>query len=370
MMGSRGLGAALLCAVCFAVGLLDGGCKESPRKQVTVVDGVEVVANPAVPLHKDPGRVLKVREKLRIRDTGDRFFFKYPERPETGPDGSIFLTDQDQLLKFSPGGAFLGNFCKPGQGPGEIESLNRYVIEDGAVYAADSATNKVVHLTLDGRYIDEWRLEDHFETMTRKWIVGSMVNLPHVSGVLADAKYSFFCTSRSDGSLRKTYVFPGKFYRKPRVFMRWDFLSWVANAKRDLLFVSLSREYQVKALDLNAGRVVRSFSRLYPKVPYVVPENMKAAYAAGGPPKPDFESDVLELFLPDADLWVRTSTVDAGKGPLFDVFSAEGDFLDSFHVPVKGKIIGIRGGTIFVEETADDGTIAVVLYENLEYGKD
>ena len=84
-------------------------------------------------------------------------------------------------------------------------------------------------------------------------------------------------------------------------------------------------------------------------------------------PKPDFESDILELFLPDAHLWVRTSTVDAEKGPLFDVFSAEGDFLDSFHVPVKGKIIGIRGDTIFVEETADDGTIAVVLYENLEY---
>jgi hypothetical protein len=338
------------------------GCRETPRKQVTVVDGVEVVANPALPLHKNPGRVLKLTEKLRIKDTGDRFFFKYPERPETGPDGSIFIMDQHQLLRFSATGDFLGNLIKPGQGPGEIESLNRYLIEGETVYAADGATNKVVHMTFDGTYIDDRRYEDYFETMTRSWVVGSQVNLPHVRGVLADAAYWFFWTKRSGEPIRKTLSFPGKFYVNPPVMMRWDFLAWVPDPGRDLLLISLSRDYGIKVLDLNAGRVVRSFSRLYPKVPYVVPENMKAAYAAGGPPKPDFESDVLDLFLPAADLWVRTSTVEAKKGQLFDVFSAEGDFLDSFSVPVKDKILGIRGDTIFVEEIADDGTIAVVLY--------
>jgi hypothetical protein len=349
--------------------LAGAGCKHAPKRHVTVIDGVETIVNPAVPLHKDPGRVLKIREKLRIRDTGDRFYFKGPDRPEIGPDGSIFIMDRGQLLRFSPEGVFLGNLIKPGQGPDEIDSFNRYLIEGDTVYAADGDTNKIVHMALNGRYLDDWRSQDYFETMTKGWIIGSLLNMPKVRGVLGDATYSFFCTSRSDGSVRETYAFRGKFYVKPPVFLTWDRLFWAADAQRDLFFISLSRDYGIKVLDLNAGRVIRSFSRVYPKVPYAVPENMKAVYARGGTPKPDYESDILELFLSDASLWVRTSTVNAKKGQLFDVLNADGDFLDSFFVPVQAKILGIRGDTIFVRETAENGTISVVLYTNLEYSQ-
>jgi hypothetical protein len=352
---------------CLLLAFLGTSCdREKAQKRVTIVDGVEVVANPAVPLHKDPGRVLEIREKLRIRDTGDRFYLKWPSSPAIGPDGSIFLMDRDQLLRFSPEGTFLGNLVKLGQGPDEIESLNRYLLEEGTVFVADGRTNKVVHMAVDGRYLDDWRSQDYFETMTRGWIVGSLVNLPKVTGVLADATYHFYCTSRSDPAIRKTYAFQGQFYRNPPVMMRWDFLTWVPGAGRDLLFISLSRDYEIKVLDLAAGRVIRSFGRAYPKVPFNPPENMKAVYARGGTPKPDFERDILELFLPGDALWVRTSTVDPQKGQLFDVFSAEGDFLDSFFVPVQDKILGVADDVIFVQETAEDGTISVVLYRNLE----
>jgi hypothetical protein len=357
---------ALSClAVILGTGLLVG-CKETPKRQVTIVDGVETIVNPAGPLHKKPGRILKVREKLRIRDTGDRFFFKYPEHPEIEPGGSIFIMDKDQLLRFSPEGVFLENLVKPGQGPGEIESLNRYLIEGDTVYAADGFTSKIVHMTLDGDYLDDRRWE-HYETMTRSWVIGLLVNLPKVRGVLADATYRFLSASRSNEEIRKSYAFPGKFFSAPPVRMRWDYLVWAPDAERNILYVSLSRDYGIKVLDLDAGRIIRTFSRAYPKVPYAVPENMQAVYARGGTPKPDYESDVLELFLPDASLWVRTSTVDAKKGQLFDIFNADGDFLDSFFVPVQAKILGIRGDTIFVRETAEDGTISVVLYTNLEY---
>jgi hypothetical protein len=359
---------ALAFSACLVLllGLSGGGCRRPPQKRVTIVDGIEVITNPARPLHKDPGRILEVREKLRIRDTGDRFYLKWPSSPAIGPDGSIFLMDRGQLLRFSPEGAFLTNLVKPGQGPGELESLNRYLLEEGTVFAADGRTNKVVHMTLDGRYLGEWRSQDYFETMTRGWIVGSLENLPKVTGVLADATYHFYCTSRSDAAIRKTYAFQGRFYRNPPVMMRWDFLNWVPGAGRDLLFISLSRDYEIKVLDLAAGRVIRSFSRAYPKVPFSPPENMKAVYARGGTPKPDFESDILELFLPGLSLWIRTSTVDPQKGQLFDVFSAEGDFLDSFFVPVQHKILGVVDDVIFVQETAEDGTISIVLYKNIE----
>ena len=126
------LGASLAC-LAILLTVTGPGCREAPKKRVSIVDGVEVVVNPAVPLHKNPGRVLKVREKLRIRDTGDTFYFKGPGSPEIAPDGSIFIKQIGQLLRFSPEGAFLGNLFKPGQGPGEIEMPLGYLIEGDGV---------------------------------------------------------------------------------------------------------------------------------------------------------------------------------------------------------------------------------------------
>jgi hypothetical protein len=374
MEGLMRIRSVLIPAAIAGLGLLlaasGEGCKETPRKQVTVVDGVEVVANPAMPLRKNPGRVLKVREKLRIRDTGDTFYFKGPGSPEIAPDGSVIIKQIGQLLRFSQEGVFLGNLIKPGQGPGEIEMPLGYLIEGDGVRLVDGSVNKIVHLTLEGRYLDERRLDQEVQVLTRGWYVGLQSFWPRVSGVLADMPHNFVCAPRPDGTAWKKYTFLGKYYQNQSVHFPWDTPRWVADAGRDLIFISLSRKYGIKVLDLNAGRVTRSFSRDYPSLPYVVPPKAKAIYAQAGVPTPDHSDDVLELFLPDANLWVRTSTIDAEKGQLFDVFSAEGDFLDSFYVLVKGKILGIRGDTVITSEEAEDGTIAVVLYQNLEYGRD
>jgi hypothetical protein len=245
-----------------------------------------------------------------------------------------------------------------------------YLIEGDGISVLDGGRFKAVRMTLDGQFIDERRLDDEAQAMTRSWFVRLRSFRPKERGKLADMPHDFICASRPDGKVRKTYTFLGKSYEGPRVHFSWDTPRWVSDAGRNLLFISISRDYGVKVLDLAAGRVVRSFSRAYPKVPYVVYERREAFFVQTSAPKPDFEDDILELFLPGASLWVRTSTVDARKGQLFDVFSAEGDFLDSFFVQVKGRIIGIRRNTIFVSEEAEDGTIAVVLYQNLEYRED
>lgn len=350
---------------CLVLAFLGTSCgREQAKKRVTVIDGVEVVANPAIPLHKDPGRVLKVREKLRIRDTGDDFFLKGPAFPEIGPDGSLYFLQFGQLLKFSPEGAFLGDLIKPGQGPGEVEMPLGYLVEGDGIFVIDGGRYKVVHMTLDGRLIDETKLEEEAQVLTRGWFVGLRSRMPRERGILSDMTHDFVCVSKPDGRARKSYPFLGKHYWG-KFHLTWDTPYWAADAGRDLLFVSVSRDYAVKVVDLDAGRVVRSFSRAYPQIPYVVRPQMKAVFADGAP-KPDFEEDIRELFHAGDSLWIRTSTVDPQKGQLFDVFSAEGDFLDSFFVPVQDKILGVGGDVIFVQETAEDGTIAVVLYENVE----
>jgi hypothetical protein len=352
---------ALAVSGCLLLAFLGTSCgREKAQKRVTIVDGVEVIANPAVPLHKDPGRVLKVREKLRIRDTGDEFYFKGPNFPGIGPAGSFYILQFGQLLKFSPEGAYLGDLIKPGQGPGEVEMPLGYLVDGDGIFVIDGGRYKVVHMTLDGRLIDETKLDEEAQVLTRGWFVGLQSRMPQERGKLADMTHTFVCVSRPDGQVRKSTTFLGKHYWG-KFHFTWDTPHWAADAGRDLLFVSVSRDYAVKVLDLDAGRVVRSFSRAYPKVPYNVRPQMKAVFADGAP-KPDFEEDIRGLFHTGDSLWVRTSTVDPQKGQLFDVFSAEGDFLDSFFVRVQGRIIGVRGDTIFINEEAVDGTIAVVLY--------
>jgi len=340
-------------------------CRDPAQKRrVWVQNGVEMVVDPAVPLSRDHGRVLELREHLRIEDTGDAFYLKFPANPKIAPDGSVLLLDRDQLLRFSPEGLFLGNLCKPGQGPGEFQSLERFVIEDGEICAFDGPAQKLVRMALDGRWIDDRRVEDWFETMTKRWIVGSLINLPQASGVLDDARYSFFCTSRSDETLKKTYVFLGKFYKKLPVAIAWDKFLWAADAGKDVLFVSHARDYGIEVLDLNEGRVTRSFRRAYPRVSYVIPDHMKAVYERPNPPpRPEFESDVIALYLCGDRLWVRTSTEDPEKGILVDVFNDKGDYLDCFYIKVKGSILDVSGDALFVKETDDDGTISVVLYK-------
>lgn len=64
----------------------------------------EIIENPKNPLNSNAGRILKLKEVLRIKDKGEEFFFKRPQFVEVSEDGFIFLHDSNQLLKFTPEG--------------------------------------------------------------------------------------------------------------------------------------------------------------------------------------------------------------------------------------------------------------------------
>jgi hypothetical protein len=77
----------------------------------------QVIENPAKPSAKDAGRVLQLTEVWRISDESGEFYFKYPRELKIADDGTIFLADAEQFLKFSADGKFLGNLYRKGQGP-------------------------------------------------------------------------------------------------------------------------------------------------------------------------------------------------------------------------------------------------------------
>jgi len=70
----------------------------------------ELIKNPRNPASKNPGRVLKMQRVWQISDVDGSFYFKYPHGMKISSDGSMFIADQEELLKFSADGRFLGNF--------------------------------------------------------------------------------------------------------------------------------------------------------------------------------------------------------------------------------------------------------------------
>ena len=84
----------------------------------------QIVENPAKPIAKNAGRIVTLKEELRIEDTGAGYFFKNPSSIRVSPRGDIFFRDgQEQALLFDPKGRFVRNLFKKGQGPGELSSI-------------------------------------------------------------------------------------------------------------------------------------------------------------------------------------------------------------------------------------------------------
>lgn len=54
------------------------------------------------------------------------------------------------------------------------------------------------------------------------------------------------------------------------------------------------------------------------------------------------------------------------KGYLYDIFDAEGRYVDAFNLPTDGRLIGTHGDSIFVRETTLDELIRIVKYRVLE----
>jgi len=68
----------------------------------------DIIENPAKPLSANAGRVVTLKEEMRIEDTGEGFFFKTPYTIRVSSRGHIFVRDgQEQALQFDAEGRFI-----------------------------------------------------------------------------------------------------------------------------------------------------------------------------------------------------------------------------------------------------------------------
>ena len=124
------------------------------------VNGVMVVYNPEEPLSKNAGRIAQLKEDLRITDSPGDFYFNSPDNIKIAPDGSIFVLDEEQFLKFDKNGEFIKNLFKKGQGPGEFERIGNYLFSNQGIVVLQGRPNKIVRLDMLGELIYEVRPEE------------------------------------------------------------------------------------------------------------------------------------------------------------------------------------------------------------------
>lgn len=336
---------------------------------VTALASGQVVENPAKPLAKDAGRVLKLTEVWKISDDGGEFFLKYPNNLQIAEDGSIFVVDSDEFLKFSPEGKFLRNIFKKGQGPGELGDYFLYFVSGREIYIQDFNSHRFWRADFDGVFQDQINLANKdyndFVGVVPDGFLFIRQVLPPPSertGKLMENIHTVAIIAR-DGSFRRDVA-----TFKPRSFlgyqagMGWDNSITKIGADSKLLFTLHSRDYLIEVVDLASRTVIKRFGRAYPKVPHVEKEYEPDFRKRTGAPKIEFEADVNNLYPVGEHLWVETSTDDKTKGRLIDVFDGEGRFVDSFYLGAGRSLMAVQEGFLFCQEKNEDETITIVKY--------
>lgn len=336
----------------------------------SVIHAQEIIENQDKPLSKNAGRVLKLKEVFRIIDIGTDYYFKYPSNLKVTSDGCFIISDEEQLLKFSPEGKFIKNLYKKGEGPGEIKNNFSYFIYKDEIYIYDLRANKIIHTDKEGDLIKDLRFKSgllgSFLGIKDDWLIFSKFTFPPLEErkyKLYDVKHSIILISKNGETEKEIHNFPIKWFIAPGVMRSWAYFYSVLSDDSRHLFVSHTREYLIKVLDLKKGVVTRVFNRKYPRVKYVMKEWEKDFIRRYNAPEKKFEIDIFGLYIYKDMLWVKTSTKDKKKGVLIDVFNNEGKYIDNLYLKLNGSLMDIHGDSIFVRETDENENIQIVKYE-------
>jgi hypothetical protein len=329
-----------------------------------------VVENPAKPMARDAGRVLALTEVWRITDESGEFYFKYPSNLRIAEDGSIFIADAGQLLRFSPDGNFLKNLYRKGQGPGEIEREFYYHIQSGHLFIHDMNSQRFWRADIDGRFQEQidllkkdyrgflGALPDGFLLLKTDW-----PPFEERTGKLMEIIHTVVLVGRDGSELRDIATFRPRMFLAPQAAMAWDPTITKSSPDGKHLYAAHIRDYLIEVVDISSGTTIRSYRRQYRKVPYAEKGWEPDFRKKYGAPKMEYEIDISDIFPSGDRLWVVTSTDDKAKGRLIDVFDKDGRFVDSFFLGAGKKLMLVRDAFVICQEKSEAETITIVKYK-------
>ena len=341
----------------------------------------QIIENPAKPASPKAGRVVSLREVARITDEKGNFLFVQPFNVLTGSDGSVYVQEYKQLLKFDARGRFVKNLLKRGQGPGELDdNLTDVIVRDKDIVLWSSNNHKLIRLDLDGRLIEDKKLVQGFlgsllgafggRYFFLRYEIDEVKSRPRVNGIFETPRRLVIVPENGEAVLTPVLmpmteaVHFGPRSRSSSTISR----AMPVSADDRTVFLFHTPNYLIKLLDLGTGEIVRSFRREYDRVKYEVKE--PPGYPAELIPK--FHNDLCRLLWYKGHLWAVTSTIDKNKGILVDVFSREGQYLDNFYLPIF-KIrrnnpqyyapMAIWENFLYLLEADEDDIISLIKYE-------
>jgi hypothetical protein len=337
-----------------------------------------IIENPAKPLSRNAGRIVTLKEELRIKDTGAGFFFKNPGSIRVSPRGDIFIRDgPEQALQFDPQGHFVRNLFKKGQGPGELSTLGDIWASPDRLYLRGYPP-KILVYDYEGNLVQELPL--------RGGLLGSRFILAGPTSILLygfgrpdpssgtgfkDTPWDINEIAPDSASLKTIGSFPIRTFvevqeRGAISGTAWNRLQVVA-LNDNSLFLNSSSEYLVENFVKDKQAVVLRFRRPYTRLKRSSVGGVSGS-SGSGPSAPEFWPDIYALHIVDGHLWVQTWTVTEEKGILFDVFNSGGQYIDSFFIQsmIKNEAgeparlnMTIVGGFAYFKEETSDGLIVI-----------
>ena len=351
------------------------------------------IKNPAKAGNPKYGRIVELREVMRISGESRDYYFKFPRSIKVAPDGSIFVKDDNEFLQFDKNGKFIRNLFKKGQGPNEMESMGQYQFAKDYLIVHCNLPNKVLCFDHNGQVTKEIMIHEKsldFQFLYRDIYYFLRFAFPKFEKreEVFDLNYELVSLSADGKDLKILMSFPTRYYSysgKGAGAIIPIAKLVAAPFQGRLLFISHTSEYLIKVFDSEVNKVVRSFERKYRRVNWDK-NRIRSGVVFGNkpinPPPQKYENDIREMWVNGDQLWVVTSTFDKSKGFLVDVFDANGKFLDSFflHQPDEVrlarmdklmdygvKMMTVAGEFLYFSEEDESGNLFIVKYrmENL-----
>jgi len=357
---------------------------------VAVAGFAQVIENPAKPLAKNAGRVITPQEIAVVSDEGTSdFYFKWPSGLAIGPDGSLLLTDVNQVLEFDAAGKFQHNFFKKGQGPGEMPYPGTAVAAGGNVVVFSGGPAKLVYFDRAGRFEKELPLRAeggsslkllHYHSGAFFFVASEF---PRTTGdpKVVETPQTIVASREADGRSEALASFTAKAYviAAPRGGGGMFGIASLIAAPFEVKYLALTHteEYLLKIYDPAANKVVREFRRTYERakgLPLSEKEKEGGIFINDKHytrPERKFENDVRNVLTRSGEIWAVTSTKDKTRGILIDIFNGEGIYKDSFWLDLPdpglaslwspGRCV-LDGEFLWVVEQSEDGTFSIKKY--------
>ena len=240
----------------------------------------QIIENPAKPKAANAGRVVVPQQVLSISDEGTTdYYFKRPNNLRTGPDSTLVLGDENQILLFDKDGKFRHNFLKRGQGPGELTYARICLPSARSVIVQSSYPNKLIFFDYAGKLEREIRigsipgtkrpqsqllLADGERYYLKAW------DSPLFKGVepeFVDIPRMIAAVDAATGDVKALATFLTKSYILAAPGgggASWDVTDLVAVPfKEKYIALAHTEEYLLKIYDPAANKVVKEFRRRY-----------------------------------------------------------------------------------------------------------